>query len=164
MDVTREQLAWAAGFFDGEGYVGCAPSTLQLTLSVGQSGSPALLERVQAALGGLGSIGGPYGPYPTKVSRKPVWRLQLNGYEKVQGAIALLWEWLGPVKRAQAKQALLLAQTFPGKGHYPRPDHCKRGHPLLGENLYINPRGGRRVCRTCQRDYLNAYRLRKAVQ
>jgi len=30
--------------------------------------------------------------------------------------------------------------------------HCKRGHPLSGDNLYIPPGRPRRVCRECQRE------------
>lgn len=37
--------------------------------------------------------------------------------------------------------------------------HCKRGHPLSGENLYRGS-GGRRVCRTCQRSAVAAYKAR----
>lgn len=29
-------------------------------------------------------------------------------------------------------------------------DVCKQGHPLSGENLYIQPSNGKRFCRTCQ--------------
>lgn len=29
--------------------------------------------------------------------------------------------------------------------------HCKRGHPLSGDNLYVMPRTGRRQCRACHR-------------
>jgi hypothetical protein len=36
--------------------------------------------------------------------------------------------------------------------------HCKRGHPLSGENL--SRVGGRRVCRTCQRAAVAAYKTR----
>jgi hypothetical protein len=32
----------------------------------------------------------------------------------------------------------------------PRPTHCKRGHPLRGNNLYVNP-SGYRQCRACHR-------------
>lgn len=32
-----------------------------------------------------------------------------------------------------------------------RKTHCKRGHPLAGENLYVGS-VGLRVCRTCKRD------------
>jgi HNH endonuclease len=38
------------------------------------------------------------------------------------------------------------------KGRYdgPKPwTHCKRGHPLSGDNLYVRKDTGRNVCRTC---------------
>lgn len=43
-----------------------------------------------------------------------------------------------------------------------RQTHCKRGHELDGENLYVEPNGRRRVCRTCKRDYLRNYTKRAA--
>jgi hypothetical protein len=30
-----------------------------------------------------------------------------------------------------------------------RKSHCKRGHPLSGENLYVQPSSGKRQCRAC---------------
>lgn len=38
--------------------------------------------------------------------------------------------------------------------------HCKRGHPLDGDNLYTNSHGGR-GCRICQRAHDAKYRARK---
>lgn len=38
--------------------------------------------------------------------------------------------------------------------------HCKRGHLLLGENLYLKP-CGRRVCRTCKNNNQRASREAK---
>lgn len=29
-------------------------------------------------------------------------------------------------------------------------DVCKRGHPLAGDNLYVQPSNGKRYCRSCQ--------------
>lgn len=29
-------------------------------------------------------------------------------------------------------------------------DRCKAGHPLSGDNLYVQPSNGKRYCRTCQ--------------
>lgn len=29
------------------------------------------------------------------------------------------------------------------------PTHCKRGHEFVGDNIYIHPSTGRRMCRTC---------------
>lgn len=38
--------------------------------------------------------------------------------------------------------------------------HCKRGHALSNENLYVNPRGERQ-CRICKRANLRQYKQRK---
>lgn len=40
---------------------------------------------------------------------------------------------------------------FWGHKKNPKPN-CPRGHPYSGGNLYIDPRG-RRVCRTCKREW-----------
>lgn len=37
--------------------------------------------------------------------------------------------------------------------------HCKRGHPLSGENLFINS-GGSRGCKECRRIHKHDYRAR----
>ena len=45
-----------------------------------------------------------------------------------------------------------------------RQTHCKNGHPLSGDNLYLHPKGSR-VCLTCKRAYERrhhpAYRRQK---
>jgi HNH endonuclease len=33
-----------------------------------------------------------------------------------------------------------------------RQTHCKRGHPLFGENLWFNPKAKERQCKTCCRE------------
>lgn len=38
-----------------------------------------------------------------------------------------------------------------------RPSHCKRGHPLSGDNLYVNPQGHHH-CRICKRERQRRYR------
>jgi hypothetical protein len=39
--------------------------------------------------------------------------------------------------------------------------HCKHGHPLSGENLYVMPKTGTRVCRSCQARRASEYYARK---
>jgi hypothetical protein len=41
--------------------------------------------------------------------------------------------------------------------------HCPQGHPYSGDNLRIDGRRYARLCRTCQREHLAAYYLRKRV-
>jgi hypothetical protein len=38
--------------------------------------------------------------------------------------------------------------------------HCKRGHPLSGENLYVEPKGTR-ACKQCRRDAVRRSREKK---
>lgn len=99
--MDREELAWAAGFFDGEGSTGTYSKVGRrgsIHMTVGQD-HLELLERFHRAVLGIGSI---YGPY--KNSKQRYWKA--FGHEDVQAAGALLWSFLGPIKRAQWKTAL----------------------------------------------------------
>lgn len=42
-------------------------------------------------------------------------------------------------------------------------NHCKRGHPLSGANLYRMPNGGR-ACKACRDDAAAHYRARKQAE
>ncbi len=109
-NAPSTELAWVAGFFDGEGYVGAGGCQGKRTLemSIGQATTasvPPTLTRVRLALG-VGSIHGPRIPR-NPWSKLPQYVWSVKAFEDVQFAVALLWTWLGPVKRAQAREALL---------------------------------------------------------
>lgn len=106
----REQLAWAAGFFDGEGSIGLYKNKrgLMLHMDIGQA-NPYVLEKFLSVVG-LGSV---TGPRPRKnPNHSPHWSWDATGFEKCQAVIALLWIWLSPVKRAQAAAALTSAREY----------------------------------------------------
>jgi hypothetical protein len=51
---------------------------------------------------------------------------------------------------------------YTGKPTHDTPkEECKRGHPLSGDNLYIAPKSGARICRECDRLRGRAYNARK---
>lgn len=109
---TTHELAWAAGFFDGEGTVILRRrrNWMELGLSVSQSGDPETLQRFQAAIGGLGKIGGPWNPkWPGSA---PAYRLDLRGYQQVQAAVAMLWRFLSGPKKAQAERVMLACKAY----------------------------------------------------
>lgn len=168
----REQLAWAAGFFDGEGTTWAGRSSGYPTLSVPQAGHftepPDVLLRFQAAVGGLGLV---YGPILNEERNKPIWRYRVSGFEMVQAVVAMLWPWLGTEKRRQAALVFLACRA---RSVLPRDDGirvgrplgipmpdlrglrrgvpprttCSRGHDLA--DAYVSP-VGRRQCRQCRR-------------
>jgi hypothetical protein len=39
---------------------------------------------------------------------------------------------------------------------------CRRGHPMDGDNVYVLPTSGSRVCRICAKRRADAYRARKS--
>lgn len=108
-EVNRESLAWAAGLADGEGsfYVTNSSTTRSGYLShfdVGQSSSdgiPSVLLRFQTAIG-FGRLDGPR----LRTPHLPAYKLQYNGSQQVQAVLAMLWPWLGDIKRNQAINSL----------------------------------------------------------
>ena len=108
--INRENLAWAAGFTDGEGCFCINSSTDKWhkrgrsIFSIGQVDRRAL-DRFKQIVG-VGKIYGPYGPYNGTQATHPHFQFDVYGFEQVQALTALLWTWLGPVKKAQAKSVL----------------------------------------------------------
>lgn len=99
-DLISHELAWAAGFFDGEGTtcktkMSYRPESPHVRLSVPQKGTGCLI-RFQKALGGIGKI---Y-ERSCKVSLFAIARL-----EDVDKALTLLWPYLSEPKRNQANKA-----------------------------------------------------------
>ena len=100
------ELAWAAGFFDGEGSTiaksdSDRPGYYQLVVTVPQSGPvdvPEVLTRFRSAVLGMGVI--------DRADAKGVWRWRARGFVDAQATIALLWPSLGDVKRTQAATAM----------------------------------------------------------
>ena len=141
MARTREELAWAAGFFDGEGgtYCGREGTTRPtLTLAVGQA-ETSTLERFNEAIGSLGKV---RGPYLAGMKQRRYWTLRVGSFEKVQAAVAMLWPFMSEPKRQQAHAAI---RAWEEHLLVNQKTHCQRGHERTEENLYQ----GR--CRACVR-------------
>lgn len=111
--TPAQELAWAAGFFDGEGNTQCSirtrPNSLfkrgrSIKMSVGQV-DPRPLYRFHIAINGLGKICGPY----VRVKRPK----ECSSYEwrvtnllETKAVIALLWDFLSEPKQEQIVKVL----------------------------------------------------------
>ena len=108
--MSDVDLAWAAGFFDGEGTFsrfGPTPG-----VSVSQVGLESL--DVFAHTVGRGAIGGPYEKATAEIQRKPQWVYHAYG-AAAETVFWLLLPWLGPAKRAQGVRAIRLpSEPSPG--------------------------------------------------
>lgn len=106
--MDSRELAWAAGFFDGEGWSGLvrevARRTAQPQARINQAdsrGMPEVLARFQSAVG-FGRIRGPY----EKDGRIDLYRWYVSSRGDVERLHRLLMPWLGDVKLNQFAKTL----------------------------------------------------------
>jgi hypothetical protein len=175
-----EELAWAGGFFDGEGstcldkhrtHADFFVPVLYVPQAAADGVAPELVRLQKAA--GFGRISGVR-------KAKPPWtpyrRWRVHTVEKVLKALHLLWPFIGEVKRAQARHAMqvVLAQPDLVRGNpafgVAGARYCLRGHDKW--NARIRPFKGRgkneedpmnhfRQCLACVRDDARAKRNKK---
>jgi hypothetical protein len=111
-DLNVSELAWAAGFFDGEGSLwykspvrsGARPSRGgrgQLRLCI-QQNDPQVLERFHAAVQ-VGRVRGPVvrKDLAGKRPASPFWSYEAHRFSEVMAVLGFLWKFLSPVKREQ---------------------------------------------------------------
>jgi hypothetical protein len=176
-----EELAWAGGFFDGEGssYLmkhRTHDGYFTPGLEVPQSGwveVPVVLRRFHRALAGLGNISG---PHQYDWTDAPVSRWKTEARDDVQLVVHQLMPFIGVVKREQARNVLIVVNSQPD---LPRGNpafglagarYCLRGHDKW--NARLRPFKGRgkntddplnhlRQCMTCVREDARTRRNKK---
>lgn len=142
-EPTGEEIAWAAGLFEGEGCISNAGKrSVPLTIN---STDRDVLERFQEIVG----CGGIYAirRREQKAHHKEIWQWQVTARDEVTRILESFLPWLQTRRSMRALEAL--ARLKENQGLNGDKTHCNRGHPLSGDNLYI--RQGRRGCRTCKR-------------
>jgi hypothetical protein len=106
--LNREELAWAAGFMDGEAHFGLVTTkkynTKHIHIQVCQT-EDGPLERLQLALR-CGKIYGPYRPKSDKAKRKPYKQFHIDKFETVQQVVCMVWPWLSRPKKEQIKKMM----------------------------------------------------------
>lgn len=105
--VNREDLAWVAGYLDGEGCWTLSSKHLK-------RGGPNIqvssirkenLDRIVDILG-IGKVYGPYDHSKYKKNAQPQYAYRAYGFEKVQAITAMLWTWMQPEKKEAATRVL----------------------------------------------------------
>ena len=100
--MDRHELAWAAGFFDGEGWANRSGRGVQSRINQSDNdGVPDVLLRFQRIVG-CGRIGGPV----REDGRKDLYFWCVSSQIDVGAVATAMWPWLGEVKRAEFRLAL----------------------------------------------------------
>lgn len=107
--ATREELAWVAGLFEGEGCVSAIVRTHgapRLNTSVKMTDLD-VLERAQR-ITGLGKV---YGPYQRAPHHKPHWQWNVQNAQHAYALVIMLFPWLGSRRRRQVIEKVSLWLT-----------------------------------------------------
>jgi hypothetical protein len=143
--ATREEIAWAAGLFEGEGSAFIASQHRQPKMTLVMTDQD-VVERFQRVMG-VGQVR-TYG-HNTGGRRKPYWMWTVQSRADVLVAASILLPHLG-----RRRTAAVLEVQARARERYvrDRATHCRRGlHEFTPENTYIKP-SGHRMCRACMRD------------
>ena len=148
---SRENLAWAAGLFEGEGSI--IRRRKKETNLVLATTDFDVLSKFCSILG-HGRI---YGPY-TRPNTKPIWRWSCSGSKNCIAILAALWTFLGVRRKERAALAMADLATIRSRGS----NFCKRGHPFDESNSILE--GAGRVCRRCKYDGINSRAKEKRLR
>lgn len=158
--MTSEiEVAWAAGFFDGEGTVGAfrrerGSDVRALKLSVCQADPRPLLRFARTFGFPETKVYGPEFRTSGRVrQRKPMWRFQIADRDDVLRVLSLMEPYLSDMKREQAVTAVARIEaqgaTNPSHKGVWKKTHCVRGHDLATTRGV--DRSGKVYCLECNR-------------
>jgi hypothetical protein len=143
-------IAWAAGFWDGEGSFIADNRSCVVSLQVSQAGDEghALLARFARALGQPATI---YEGWRKTERHKPAYKVHIIG-ERAVRAYELCKPYLSETKKQQAEGRIAAWRQRQASFVHSSTSktHCPEGHSYSDANTFINSRGAR-CCRTCRR-------------
>lgn len=148
--TEREQLAWAADLFEGEGCFGAYHRQKQRTVIASLTMTDGDVVRRFATVIGIGQVRGPRHRRPNE---QPMYEWAVQNAPDVLKVIGLLSPWLGLRRKAKATEVAAVAATI-GPHHGLR-THCRRGHAYEGDNLVLELRkdgGTARRCKRCRQE------------
>ena len=140
---SNEDLAWLAGFFDGEGTTYLADGRPEIW--IGQK-DKRVLEKVKLIYN-KGHIEGPYIRKLVSGKETYIHRYRISKQEDSLEFILLIWPWISEAKREQAltvinkwnqiKLERKIASQF-----------CRKGHSLYNARIYGD---GKKHCLMCEK-------------
>jgi hypothetical protein len=124
MTFDKEELAWAAGLFDGEGNSILREYNVA-AVNMGQS-DRFVLDRFKTAIGGFGTIGLNKNGKDSHGDTKWMWRYQTARAEYVQHIMCVLWKWLSPIKKEQIRSVMTQQIKNAKKNNYSMSENAIR--------------------------------------
>ncbi len=147
--VSTADLHWLAGLLEGEGCFSHHKSTPVVSLGMTDFD---VVERAHRLVPGAGKLA-----VSIVGQNKPMHRWSVHSRDAI-ALMMTLYTLMGERRRARITELLVWWQATPGagtrgrhgRGQRERLASCKRGHLFVGDNIYIDPKLGKRHCNTCR--------------
>ena len=139
--ASREDIAWAAGLFEGEGSMSVR-GNLGVSLFLGMTD-----EDVVARFATIVGAGRVYVKQRPKQEWKDIYAWHCNKSEDVRRILSEFMPHMGLRRKDRAVE--MLERLARNQGARATWTHCPYGHPLSGDNLYTHPKRGTRMCKAC---------------
>jgi hypothetical protein len=144
---------WAVGLFEGEGHIGLHAYRTGVNATRGSMARALVLastdEDVVRRFHGIVGVGHVRLMKRQHESWKPCWRWQCGKWSEIEWLLGQFLPHLGERRRAKARELLACPPEFANGW---KKTHCKRGHPLTGDNVYEYDYGSKhfRICKACR--------------
>lgn len=143
--INLNDLRWAAGFLEGEGYFHGAGHKRTSPVVTAAQKDPECLYRLQTIFS-AGSVR----EYEHKGKTSTYWTYSLCGLQAIQIAMTL-FILMSSKRQREIKEMIMKWKTSKLAGTYNKiSGHCPKGHPYSEENSYIGP-DSYPQCRICRR-------------
>lgn len=143
--LTVKDVAWAAGFMEGEGsFVLAGRNKVSPVVSVAQVQREPL-ERMQRMFGGNISLQRRSLKRPTN---QDIHQMAWTGRRAAE-IIMTLYVLMSPRRQEQMRKVLDVWKAVPLSRQYANKTHCGRGHERTAENTYVAPKNTTPQCRVC---------------
>lgn len=161
MPYNKEDVAWLAGFWEGEGSIK-GSKTGSFVLNITQVDKEPLDKCVSIL--GFGVVYGPL-TYAYKPNSQPYYTFSVSTFERVQQVVILIWPYLSRRRKDQIKACFARIHEVYTQ-HRGNTKFCrKRLHWWSEDNTYYNrSKPGKRQCRECCLIAQKARRLRLRVK
>lgn len=154
--MDEKQLYWAAALLEGEGWFGLRLKTKYLVIQI-EMVDGDVISRFQSAVG-AGVI-----KRRTLPSGKTAYKCIIANQDDAERIMRAVLPIMGARRQEQILKCLAAREATPlAKKHW---THCKSGHPLSGENLWMTTEGKytKRRCRECSKLRTRKYRENRAA-
>lgn len=125
LEVSKQELAWASGLYDGEGHTGLhkngKAASKKVIMQILMT-DPEVVDRFHRAIGNLGYFH-TQSPRAKTPDRKPVYKWATQCFEGVQQVAILLWPYLSNPKKTQIKNVLA---GYVNQRHYSPYPHSRK--------------------------------------